>query len=83
MKYKIKHTEIDHGTNYPLDVLSGLTGLGQETLQRLISEQAFSTSLTDEGIEVVNGKDFLHWSSSVDHFIEVEQNAHPMMEVNE
>ncbi|MBP1934330.1 hypothetical protein [Ammoniphilus resinae] len=83
MKYKIKYTEVDQATNYPLDVLSGLTGLGQETIQRLISEKAFSTSHTDEGKETVNGKDFLQWCHSVDNTIEVEQDTYPTMKVNE
>lgn len=70
MEYKIKIKEVDEATNYPLLVLSGLTGLGQDTIRRLADEGNFSISRQD-GETVVNGGEFKRWSASVDDTIEV------------
>lgn len=71
MKYKIKIQEIDDATNYPVQVLSGLTGLGQDTLRKLAEEGNFSINQQD-GETVVNGSEFRRWSASVDDTIEVQ-----------
>lgn len=72
MKYQIKVKEIDEGTNYPLIVLSGLTGLGQNTIKELSEEGKFSVK-DHEGQQVINGGEFLHWSNSVGNILEVNE----------
>jgi len=72
MKYQIKVKEIDKGTDYPLIVLSGLTGLGQNTIKMLSEEGEFSIK-SHEGQQVINGGEFLQWSNSVENTIEVNE----------
>lgn len=82
MKYQIKVKEIDNGTDYPLIVLSGLTGLGQETIKHFSEEGKFRIKDQD-GKLVVNGGEFKNWSHSIDNTIEVEKTNYPKLEVNE
>jgi len=72
VKYQIKVKEIDEGTDYPLIVLSGLTGLGQNTIKVLSEEGKFSAKGQGEQ-QVINGGDFLQWSNSVWNTIEVNE----------
>lgn len=82
MNYKIKVKEIDQETNYPLMVLSGLTGLSQQTIQELAEKGKFS--IDNEGEQmVVKGQDFLSWAKSVDNSIEVEKTDYHLMEVED
>jgi hypothetical protein len=73
MEYTIKTKELDEHTDYPLDVLVGMTGLGFETIRRLEREGSFSFSSDATGAQTVNGKEFLDWAKSVNHKIEVEK----------
>jgi hypothetical protein len=68
MEYKIKVKEIDEGASYSLLELSGLTGLGQSTLRRLIDEGKLQVQNNEE----ISGKEFLNWSHSVNDTIEVD-----------
>jgi hypothetical protein len=68
--YEIKIQELDDNFEYSLIELSGLTGLGQDTLRRLIQEGEFH-SHEEKGVETVRGSDFLKWSKSVHNKIEV------------
>lgn len=70
MEYKIKVKEIDDATNYPVIVLSGLTGLGQDTIRKLADEGNFSI-IQNEGEPVVNGSEFKRWSASMGDTIEI------------
>lgn len=72
MRYQIKVKEIDQGTDYPLIVLSGLTGLGQNTIKELSEDGKFSVK-DQNGQQVINGGEFLQWSNSVDNTIEVNE----------
>lgn len=82
MKYQINVKEIDNGTDYPLIVLSGLTGLGKETIKRLSEEGRFRIKVQD-GKLVINGGEFKNWSHSINNTIEVEKTNYPTLEVNE
>ncbi|WP_027416351.1 helix-turn-helix transcriptional regulator [Aneurinibacillus terranovensis] len=82
MQYKVKINEIDDGTDYPILTLSGLTGLGQDTIERLVQEGKFPVQVKD-GVKTVNGKKFRQWSHSVHDMVEVEKNDYPTMKVNE
>jgi uncharacterized protein (DUF2237 family) len=75
--------ELDEKTNYPIDVLAGLTGLGFDTIERLSKEGCFSISNNEQGQHTVNGKDFIDWSESVGNTIEVEKTEYPVMKVDE
>ncbi|WP_078547553.1 hypothetical protein [Litchfieldia alkalitelluris] len=82
MKYKMHIKEIDNYTDYPIDVLMGLTGLGKDTISYLIADGKIS-SFEKDGESVINGKDFLNWSTSVNHTIEVEKTHYTKMKVDE
>ncbi|RXT15319.1 hypothetical protein [Ammoniphilus sp. CFH 90114] len=82
MNYNIKVKELDEGTNYPLIVLSGMTGLGQKTIQELAEQGNFSM-ISENGQQVVKGKEFLDWAKSVDNQIEVEKNDYHLMDVED
>ncbi len=69
----MKVKELDEGTNYPLDVLAGMTGLGFDTIRRLEREGKFSFNNSGDGQPTVNGKAFLDWAKSVGNKIEVEK----------
>lgn len=71
MEYKIKVKELDEGASYSLLELSGLTGLGQRTLKNLIQNGTLHTQ-NQTGQEVIQGSEFLKWSSSVNNTIEVQ-----------
>jgi len=73
MEYEIKVKELDEATNYPIDVLAGMTGLGFDTIRRLEREGSFSFTTNGKGQQTVNGKDFLEWAKSVGNKIEVEK----------
>jgi hypothetical protein len=73
MEYKMKVKELDEATDYPVDVLAGMTGLGFDTIRKLEQEGRFSFKSNAEGQQVVNGGDFLGWAKSVNHTIEVEK----------
>jgi hypothetical protein len=73
MEYEMKVKELDEGTNYPIDVLAGMTGLGFDTIKRLESQGKFSFMKDDKGRQAVNGKDFLDWAKSVGNKLEVEK----------
>jgi hypothetical protein len=66
----MKVKELDEGATYTLLELSGLTGLGQQTLRKLI-EQGKLHPQNQNGQEVIQGSEFLNWSRSVNHTIEV------------
>lgn len=83
MQYKIKMNELDDKTDYPVDVLAGLTGLGFDTIRRLESEGRFSFSTNEKGEQTVNGKQFKDWAESVNNTIEVEKTDYPVMEVKD
>lgn len=74
MEYEMKVEDLDEGTNYPVDVLAGMTGLGFETIRRLESEGKFSFIRNREGAQAVNGKQFLDWARSVGNKLEVEKS---------
>jgi hypothetical protein len=82
MEYKMKVKEIDEATNYPLSVLSGLTGLGQETIRRLEQEGKFAFH-QESGETQINGGEFLQWAREVNNIIEVEKTDYTKQEVNE
>jgi len=73
MEYEMKVKELDEGTNYPIDVLAGMTGLGFDTIRKLESQGKFSFDKNDRGEQTVNGKAFLDWAKSVGNKIEVEK----------
>ncbi|TLS52290.1 hypothetical protein FE782_09955 [Paenibacillus antri] len=73
MEYEMKVKDLDEGTNYPVDVLAGMTGLGFDTIRRLEREGKFSFSNNRDGQQTVNGKAFLDWAKSVGNKIEVEK----------
>lgn len=72
MEYDIKVNELDDATDYPIDVLAGMTGLGFDTIRRLEREGHFQFR-TKDGKETVNGRAFLDWANAVDRKIEVEK----------
>lgn len=72
MEYGIKVKELDDATDYPLDVLAGMTGLGMDTIRRLEREGRFPVRTDPQGKQTVNGKLFLQWANSVGNRIEVE-----------
>jgi len=82
MKYKMHVKEIDHQTNYPLDVLSGLTGLGQHTIAELADQGRFAIH-EEGGQKTVNGQEFLSWAESVNNIVEVEETQYSSKKVNE
>jgi hypothetical protein len=82
MEYKIHVKEIDDNTDYPIDVLMGLTGLGKQTIETLINDGKLTT-IDKSGITTINGKEFLGWSTTVNHTIEVEKTAYSKMKVEE
>ncbi|WP_047153176.1 hypothetical protein [Aneurinibacillus tyrosinisolvens] len=82
MQYKMKVKEVDKGTDYPLLVLSGLTGLGQDTIRNLAQQGNFSIH-EKEGTQTISGKEFMQWADSVSHTIEVEKTEYKTMKVNE
>ena len=82
MEYKIKVHEIDDATDYPLLVLSGMTGLSQNTINQLVAQGCFPKH-TVNGEEVINGKQFTTWARTVNNTIEVEKTDYTLMEVNE
>lgn len=82
MKYKMHVKEIDNHTDYPINVLMGLTGLGEETIQHLIDDGKIS-SVQKDGESLINGKEFLNWSTSVNHTIDVQKTHYTKMKVDE
>lgn len=82
MIYQIKVKEIDEGTNYPLIVLSGMTGLSQQTIHQLVEHGNFPI-VQQDGQDVISGKAFLEWAQSVDNEIEVEKTDYHLMEVED
>jgi hypothetical protein len=76
LEYNIKVKELDEKTDYPLDTLSGLTGLGVPTIRSLAEQGKFAVR-RENGKEVVRGEDFLKWSRSVGHRLEVQADARP------
>lgn len=83
MEYKIKVKELDDYTHYPVEVLCGMTGLGQATIEKLEREGKFRFRKNAQGERTVKGKDFLDWSNSVNHLIEVEKTDYSIMDVPE
>jgi hypothetical protein len=71
MEYQIPIKELDETMDYPLLVLSGMTGLSQDTIRRLASEGAFPIK-EQNGESTVNGKEFLDWARSVNRRVEVD-----------
>lgn len=82
MRYKMKVKELDDNTNYPLDVLSGMTGLGIPTIQQLSGQGNFAIN-SNQGMETVNGREFLDWAASVGNVVEVEKTHYETKQVNE
>ncbi|MFC4320417.1 MerR family transcriptional regulator [Litchfieldia salsa] len=82
MEYKMHVKEIDDYTDYPIDVLMGLTGLGKNTIEKLINEGKL-TGIDKNGLTTINGKEFLEWSSSVNQTIDVEKTYYSKMKVDE
>jgi hypothetical protein len=82
MEYKMKVGEIDDATDYPILVLSGLTGLGQDTIRQLAKEGKFPIR-SDHGEEKINGKEFMQWARSVNNRVDVNKTEYPTMRVNE
>lgn len=82
LNYQIKVKELDDHTNYPILVLSGMTGLSQQTIHQLADQGKFPIDMTN-GQEVVNGKQFKDWASSVGNIIEVEKTDYTLMKVDE
>ncbi|MCI3919515.1 hypothetical protein MO973_04620 [Paenibacillus sp. TRM 82003] len=72
MEYNIKVKELDAATDYPIDVLAGMTGLGFDTIRRLEREGSFAFQQKN-GQQTVNGQAFLDWAQSVNNKIEVEK----------
>jgi hypothetical protein len=83
IQYKIQMKELDEKTDYPVDVLAGMTGLGFNTIDRLAAEGHFSFGTNSKGQRTVNGKEFIEWSESVGNTIEVEKTEYPVMKVDE
>lgn len=82
MKYHIKVQEIDNQANYPILVLSGLTGLGQHTIKKLSDEGNFG--IKDQNGELfINGGEFKDWSNSVNHLVDVEKTNYSKKDINE
>jgi hypothetical protein len=73
MEYEMKTKELDAATQYPLDVLAGMTGLGFDTIRRLENEGCFTFQKNGKGEETVSGKAFLDWAQSVNNKIKVEK----------
>jgi hypothetical protein len=82
MEYHLHVNELDNGTDYPLLVLSGMTGLSQEKIRKLGQEGHFRIK-TQNGEQVVNGKEFLDWAASVNHTVEVKKTNVAPMKVKE
>ncbi|TLS37254.1 hypothetical protein [Pseudalkalibacillus caeni] len=82
MDYKMPVKELDNGTDYPLIVLSGMTGLSQEKIKQL-SDQGHFQIREKNGEQVVNGKDFLAFARSVNNHVDVEKTNYSVMKVNE
>ncbi|WP_166244385.1 hypothetical protein [Paenibacillus turpanensis] len=80
MIYEMKTKELDEATQYPLEVLSGMTGLGMATIEDLARQGCFPIQ-NQQGERVVNGKAFLSWAHSVGSKVEVESSSYPTMEV--
>ncbi|WP_139488752.1 hypothetical protein [Brevibacillus dissolubilis] len=72
IEYRMKVKELDDYTDYPVNVLSGMTGLGEHTIRKLAGEQKFGIQ-EKNGEDVVNGKDFLQWANSVGNMVMVEK----------
>lgn len=66
--YEIKVHELDEQMDYSMLELSGLTGLGQDTIRSLINQGKFTAEMSN-GSETVNGGEFLRWSRSVNNKI--------------
>lgn len=77
MEYEMKVKDLDEGTDYPIDVLAGMTGLGMDTIRKLEREGTFKFVRDRDGAEAVNGKQFLDWARSVNNRIEVETSGSP------
>ena len=82
MIYQIKVKEIDEGTDYSLLVLSGMTGLSQQTIHELVDQGKFSLN-QQNGQAVIKGKEFLDWAHTVDNKIQVEKTDYHLMEVED
>jgi hypothetical protein len=82
MEYHLHVKELDNGTDYPLLVLSGMTGLSEQKIRKLGQEGHFRIK-TKNGEQVVNGKEFLEWAASVNHTVDVEKTNVVPMKVKE
>jgi hypothetical protein len=82
MQYKMKTKELDDAVDYSIIVLSGMTGLGQGTIQELI-DKGVLTPIKDGSVTKINGKQFKDWALSVNDMIEVERTNYPTMKVDE
>jgi hypothetical protein len=82
MEYHLHVEELDKGTDYPLLVLSGMTGLSEQKIKKLGQEGHFRIK-TQNGEQVVNGKEFLEWAASVNNAVDVEKTNVVPMKVKE
>jgi len=82
MEYRMHVKELDEGTNYPLLVLSGMTGLSQQKIKELAEEGHFRIQ-SQNGEQVINGKEFLDWAERVNHTVEVEKTDMEKMNVHD